>query len=481
MSLLILLVVGVASAPCRSAALQPSLPQINSHPPPRDGKPPIIFIPGILGSRLVNRRTGESIWPDKKGDDLALPISSPVMAGNRDDLVATEVLEEIRVNPFLPKVDVYEPLLENLGFFGGYRRGDIAAPPPSGATDTVYTFAYDWRRDIVESAQALGCAIEELKRRLGRPDLRFDIVAHSMGGLVARYYAMYGERDVLDDPFHCPDWAGARNLGRIVMIGAPNAGSMYALSVLLRGYSASDTTRRSGSFLFKIKRGLDPTRVGPHDAFTAPSLYQLLPSREQARFFDGNLNPTLVELYEVETWRALKWSAAFDPKIRQRELKRLSQKLGPITGKTESLRRHDERERFLRVALRRAAAFQNALAVPSPPPASLRFVFIGGDCIGTLDGAVILNGAAPRTIFKPSHFPGEKILKRKIADLMFSPGDGLVTRRSLLGHSLSAQSAIPASMRSTAAGTAFFCRSHNGLVMDTAARNNLLMALLARQ
>jgi pimeloyl-ACP methyl ester carboxylesterase len=481
MSLLILLVVGVASVNCRSAALQPSLPQVNSHPPPRDGKPPIIFIPGILGSRLVNRRTGESIWPDKKGDDLALPISSPVLAENRDDLVATEVLEATRVNPFLPKVDVYGPLLENLEFYGGYRHGNIAAPPPWGYADTVYTFAYDWRRDIVESAQALGCAIEELKLRLGRPDLRFDIVAHSMGGLVARYYAMYGERDVLYDPFHCPDWAGARNLGRIIMIGAPNAGSMYALSVLLRGYSASDTTRRSSGFLFKIKRELDPTRVGPHDAFTAPSLYQLLPAREQARFFDGKLNPTPVELYEVETWRAHKWSAAFDPKIRQRELRRLSKELGPIVGKTESLRRHDERERFLPVTLRRAAAFQNALAAPSPPPASLRFVFIGGDCIGTLDGAVILKGIAQRTIFKPSHFPGETRRRRKVADLIFSPGDGLVTRRSLLGYSLNAQPAIPVAMRSTHVETAFFCRSHNGLVMDTAARNNLLTALLARQ
>jgi len=478
---LALLIILLASVNCHRAVLRPSQPQINPAQQSRDGKPPVIIIPGILGSRLVNRLNGETVWPDLKGDGIALPIASPVLAENRDDLVATEVLEEARVNPLLPKIDVYGPLLENVEFYGGYRRGDLARPLPSGDADTFYVFAYDWRRDIVESARALGRAIEDLKLRLGRPDLRFDIVAHSMGGLVARYYAMYGERDVLDDQRPCPDWAGARNLRRVVLIGAPNAGSMSALRALLRGYSASATGRRSSGFWRKVKRELDATRVGPGEVFTVPSIYQLLPARRQARFFDGKLNPLPVQLYEVETWREHKWSAAFDTKIRRREFEILARELGSTAGESESLRRHAERERFLRAALRRAQAFQNALAAPSPPPTHLRFIFIGGDCIGTLDGAVIIGGAAPRTIFKPSEFPGEKSLRRKVAELIFSPGDELVTRHSLLSHPLNAQPAVPTAMRSTPRETAFFCRSHNGLIADAAARNNLLTALLGSQ
>jgi pimeloyl-ACP methyl ester carboxylesterase len=480
--LIILLAAAIASVSCHKPALHLSPPQINSRQtPPRDGKPPIIFIPGILGSQLVNRTTGESVWPDKKGDDLALPISSPVLAENKDNLVATEILEDARVLPFFPKVDVYGPLLKNLELYGGYRRGDLTAPPQSGDTDTFYVFTYDWRRDIVESARALGCAIENLKRRLGRPDLRFDIVTHSMGGLVARYYAMYGERDVLDDQRPCPDWSGARNLGRIVMIGVPNGGSMNAFRALLRGYSATDTARPSSGFLGKIKRQVDGARVGPHEVFTAPALYQLLPAQQQARFFDGDLKPLPVALYEIETWREYKWSAAFDPRLRQREWKRLAQGLGPVAGRAEILRRHNERERFLCVALRRAAAFHKALAAPSPPPASLRFIFIGGDCIAALDGAIILNGVAPRTIFKPWAFPRETGLRLKVARLIFSPGDEMITRHSLLGHPLNAPSAVPTAMPSTPARTAFFCRSHDGLLADAAAQNNLLMALLVRQ
>jgi len=483
MPMIIVLVAATASLSCRKTALQPNLPQIHSSQATAlgKGKPPVIVIPGILGSRLVNRLTGKTVWPDLKGAraDLALPISAPVLAENKDEVVATEVLEEARVNPLIPTVSIYGPLLKTLERNGGYRRGDFVAPPPTGAEDTLYVFPYDWRRDIVESARALDRMIEDLKRRLGRPDLRFDIVAHSMGGLVARYYAMYGERDVLDNQGSRPDWSGARNLGRIVMIGTPNAGSMNALRALLRGYSAAGAGKPSGGFLRKVEGKLLFDRISPDVVFTVPAVYQLLPSQRQARFFDAGLEPLPVELYEVETWRSYEWSAAFNERIRRRELKRLVKDLGLAAGEAESLRRAVERERFLRLALRRAAAFHNALAAESPPPASLRFIFIGGDCIATLDGAVILTGVTRRTIFKPSDFPGEKWSRRKAAELIFNLGDGAVTSHSLLGHPLIVKPVdpVPTAMRSTPVETAFFCKSHSGLIVDAMAQNNLLMAL----
>lgn len=485
-AILLAIASAVALTGCRKSSLQPNLPQIYAPPAARrEGKPPIIFIPGILGSRLVNRRTGETVWPDLRvdGDEIALPISSPVLAQNTDEVVATEVLEEAKVSALIPEVSVYGPLLEALERYGGYQRASFDAPPPGGDCDTLYVFPYDWRRDIVESARALGYMIEELKRRLGRPDLRFDIVAHSMGGLVARYYAMYGERDVLDGHAACPDWPGARNLNRVVMIATPNAGSTNALRVLLNGFSALSFARPFGSLPRKIIRKLPLARAGPRVTFTTPAIYQLLPPQRQARFFDSNLNPLPVELYDVETWRCFKWSAAFDEESRQRELKRLVKKLGPDAARAESLRRAAERERFLRVVLRRSAAFHNALAVECAPPPSLRFSFIGGDCIPTLDGVVILNGASPRTIFNASNFPGEKWSRRKVAELIFTPGDGTVTRHSLFGRPPDGRPpvAIPTSMRSTPVGTALFCGSHNGLSRDKEMQNNLLTALLINQ
>src|SRR5262249_10993160 len=298
-------------------------------------------------------------------------------------------------------------------------------------------------------------------RRLGRPDLRFDIVTHSMGGLVARYYAMYGERDVLDAAVACPDWSGARNLNSVVMIAPPNAGSINALRVLLQGFSALSFARPFGALPRKLSRKLPFARVGPRVTFTVPAIYQLLPPSGQARFFSADLIPLPVDLYDVETWRRFKWSVAFDEDLRRHELGRMAMKLGPNAARAESLKLAAERERFLRVVLRRSTAFHNALAVEAPPPPSLRFFFIGGDCIPTLDGVVIINGASPRTIFSVTEFHGEKVLRLKLEDLILAPGDGTITRHSLFGRPPGAQPAvaIPTSMRSTRVGTILSCDS----------------------
>jgi pimeloyl-ACP methyl ester carboxylesterase len=470
---------------CRNSALQPNLPRIYAPSATRrEGKPPVIFIPGILGSRLVNRRTGETVWPDLRvdGAQLALPISSPVLTSNTDEIVATEVVEEAKVSALIPEISIYRPLLASLESYGGYRRARFDAPAPGGDCDTLYVFPYDWRRDIVESARALGCLIEELKRRLGRPDLRFDIVAHSMGGLVARYYAMYGGRDVLDIPTGraAPDWAGARNLNSVIMIASPNSGSMNALRVLLNGFSAASFATTFRVLPRKFRNKLPIARISLRGTFTSPAIYQLLPPQRQARFFSDSLTPMQVNLYDVETWRVLKWSAAFDEAALKRELRRLTNKLGPNAARAESLRLAAEREHFLRIVLRRAAAFHDALAVECPPPAHLRFTFIGGDCVPTLDGAVILYDKSPSAIFHPLDFPGGKLVRKKVAELILTPGDGTITRHSLFGRPLDAQPAvaIPTAMRSMYVGTLLSCDSHNGLYHDNEVLNNLLTTLL---
>lgn len=482
-AVLLVIASAVALTGCQKAPFQPNLPQVYFPPATvRQGKPPVIFIPGILGSYLVNRRTGETVWPDLRvdSDAIALPISSPVLARNTDDIVATEVVEDAKVNALIPEISIYGPMLEALERYGGYQRGSFDAPPPGGDCDTLYLFAYDWRRDITESARALGYMIEQLKLRLGRPDLRFDIVAHSMGGLVARYYAMYGVRDVLDAPVACPDWSGAQNLNRVIMIATPNSGSINALRVLLRGFSALSFAAPFGYLPRNFGRKLPFARVGSRVTFTTPAIYQLLPPGEQARFFSAALSPMPVDLYDVETWRRYRWSAAFDETSRRQEFERLGARLGPNAARAESLRRAAERERFLRVVLRRSAAFHDALAVDCPPPPTLRFTFIGGDCIPTLDGVVIVNGVFPRAVFSVAELRGDKWMRLKAADLLFSPGDGSITRHSLFGRPLNAQPAVavPISMRSPRVGTAIFCDTHNGLTQDRTMQDNLLMELI---
>ena len=63
----------------------------------RTGKPPVIVIPGILGSELINTRTGEKVWPSAfRTSEEGLPMT-PNLAANRDDLVPGKIIETVRL------------------------------------------------------------------------------------------------------------------------------------------------------------------------------------------------------------------------------------------------------------------------------------------------------------------------------------------------------------------------------------------------
>jgi len=100
---------------------------------------------------------------------------------------------------FFPGVHVYDSLietLENEGF-------------------DVYIAFYDWRKSIQNSAlQFLKAKINEVKTLTGAE--KVDIVSHSMGGLVSRYY-------IQSDQFE-------NDVERFVMLGVPNNGSSDAYS-----------------------------------------------------------------------------------------------------------------------------------------------------------------------------------------------------------------------------------------------------------
>jgi len=51
-----------------------------------------------------------------------------------------------------------------------------------------------------------------------------------------------------------PDWAGARNLGKLIMMGTPNAGSMDAFRSLLQGYSITETSHPHIALLSPLNR-----------------------------------------------------------------------------------------------------------------------------------------------------------------------------------------------------------------------------------
>ena len=121
---LVLVALSFVSSACISARRTPDLEQIFASARTRTGKRPVIVIPGILGTELINSKTGETVWPSafRTSNDV-LPIN-PNLEANRDDLVPGKILETVRLARILPEVYVYRDLLEALRHYAGYRESN---------------------------------------------------------------------------------------------------------------------------------------------------------------------------------------------------------------------------------------------------------------------------------------------------------------------------------------------------------------------
>ena len=163
----------------------------------RAGEPqPIVFVlPGIMGSHLACN--GKRIWLDY----LQVAGGGITRLGHK----ATDVL------PDGPVEDVYAELMDHLS-----------------VTHEVRPFAYDWRKPVKESAELLATEISAALDSAESHDMPVRIVAHSMGGLVAR--AMIGSetgKKVWERMCRLPGC-------RLVMLGTPNRGS-HAMANLMIG------------------------------------------------------------------------------------------------------------------------------------------------------------------------------------------------------------------------------------------------------
>ncbi|HEY0404934.1 MAG TPA: hypothetical protein VGC89_04360 [Pyrinomonadaceae bacterium] len=475
LALCLLLAVAPLLSGC-GARRTPNLERIFAVARSRTGKRPLIVIPGVLGSQLINYETGEIVWPSafrSSDDGLSLPIS-PDLASNRDNLVARKIVDTLRLSRLVPEVYIYHDLLEALKRYGGYREGDWNNPGPDGDHDTFYVLPYDWRRDNVETARDFVRRLESLKLKLKRPDLRFNVVAHSMGGLIARYAARYGDADLPPEgaPL-APTWAGAAHINKIIMFGTPNEGSADAFSTLLEGYSVTEGLRRRIRLLNKLSR---------EDALSTPSLFQLLPHRSAARFLDENLQPLEVDLYDPAVWRKYGWSAANDADFRQRYVS------GKVFGDYAPFRGGslEELDAYLAAALHRAQRFHESLDVMEGSDSPVALFAFGGDCEETLNAPIILRDEKRQrwiTLTAPRSFrasTGRRVSEREATEAMFAPGDGRVTRRSVLAEDLAGQ------RRSDLFNTAlpityavFACDRHGDLQNNKTLQDNALTALVS--
>ncbi|MEE8260579.1 MAG: hypothetical protein V3R14_06215 [Nitrospinaceae bacterium] len=423
---------------------------------------PVIVIPGLLGSKLVDQDTGDRVWGafglgqvDPNTPTGARQFALPMETGKslkelRDHVKPDGALDRVVVN-FLGiplELNAYFNILQTLGV-GGYRDEQLGV---AGAIDygedhyTCFQFAYDWRRDIVESAKQLDHFIKtrtqyvqmEIEKRFGikMVKVKFDLVAHSMGGLVARYYLRYGGADLPEDgSLPKLTWAGAKHVDHLVIIGTPNAGSMVSLHDLIHGASINSLFPRYPAAVLS----------------TMPSMYELLPRGRHFPLLRVDGQP-VADLFDPELWKSQQWGLA-DPK-QDPILKLLLPEVESREQRLEIALDHQAK------ALRRARQFAAAMDVPAKPPDSLKLLLIAGDAEKTKMTAQI------------SPEGGIKIVKT-------GPGDGTVLRSSALmdermSENLNSRLISPIHWDQVI----FIFSDHLGLTKDPAFTDNVLYFLL---
>lgn len=421
--------------------------------PQGNGKTPIIIIPGLTGSELVNQKSGEVVWfkaPRSKDDDLRLPISS-VFSRNRDDLVPGDILRSVKFGIF-PRIDVYGGLVDVFKNTQGYHEEFWDTPTAKGGENAIYVYPYDWRLDNVENARVLIRKIVALKAKLKRPDLKFNVIGHSMGGIIARYAAMYGDADLpTGNRKAVATWAGAKHFNRVVLMGTPSEGSALSLRALISGSSIGGLNINL-PFVQNLSR---------FDVFTIPSSFQLLPAPGTFQAVDENFEPLNIDIYDPKVWTKYGWNPVDDKGFpSQFNVSERRSSTAYFTG-----------------MLSRAKHFHEALTAASANGA-LKFEILGADCTPTLDTILVFRdskSAKWKTLFRPDGFTkngGEKVTSDELKTIMLSPGDGVVTTRSLESNTQSKIAKVPSILNPDA--KKFICEEHNKLGANTDVQTYLI-------
>jgi len=188
----------------------------------------VVLIPGILGSVLAGPN-GATLWGTSAGtifrnlatlgrrlDALTLDGDDPDLDDLDDGIRVAGPIADLHLLPGLWKIDGYtrikDTLVERLGLEPGRN---------------YFEFAYDWRRDNRVAARRLDRAargwLGDWREKSGNKSARLVLIAHSMGGLVARHFLEVA--------------GGWRDTEALITFGTPYRGAPSALKALSNGHT----------------------------------------------------------------------------------------------------------------------------------------------------------------------------------------------------------------------------------------------------
>jgi Lecithin:cholesterol acyltransferase len=345
---------------------------------------PIIIVHGFLGSNMLDKKSGKNIWgkfsstdgyslSDEKMRALSIPmVKSKSLKNIKDDTVPDGALNTVEVK-FLGMIfreNAYLNLVNTLHMVGYQLEGQ--ALDPGKSFYNLFQFSYDWRRDLQENAVKLHEYIIEKKKYLQKKyeklygikdyDVQFDLIGHSMGGLVARYYLRFGIADLpADNEKPKVTWAGSKCIDRVIIIGTPNAGYLDAL--------------------LEMQKGTNLPPFSPALLSTWPTYYQMLPEASTKSVVYEHDRSKAVDIYDFETWVKMKWGLA-----NPNQSKVLKVLLPNIKDPAE---RRIIALDHLKKCLKRAKKFKQAMRVHAAPPNDVKLYLILGNAVNTSRRATV--------------------------------------------------------------------------------------------
>jgi hypothetical protein len=277
---------------------------------------PIIYVPGILGVKLFDRRHGAYIWGDfrgvllrdpahagyalpNRGLDALSPGQTPRGAnghganghranganghganganganghgvahhagwthGSHTDVIAAEPLHYFTIVPGLVDTLVTAEIRHVLEQALGYREGR-----------DLFFLSYDWRLDYRALARRLEAKIRDIRAEFGARQ-QVIILGQSVANLAVRYLVRHGPADLRG----C--------IAKWYAFGPTWKGTYNSLSMLRDGYYPA--TRRFHGFT-------------PEDSASYPACHQLLPHEPVLRAADGHVIGDF-DLDDVDCW-----------------------------------------------------------------------------------------------------------------------------------------------------------------------------------